>query len=190
MTTNHFHLAVIVGSTREGRFGPTVAHWFAAEAARREDITVDLIDLLDVDLPVGHPARPSPGVAEFAARLARADGVVVVTPEYNHGYPASLKHAIDLVHAEWQAKPVAFVAYGGRSGGLRAVEQLRQVFAELHAVTVRDVVSFHLASQCFDEAGVPHDEVGTSAAVKTMLDQLAWWAVTLRAGRHTRPYAA
>jgi NAD(P)H-dependent FMN reductase len=115
---------------------------------------------------------------------------VVVTPEYNHGYPASLKQAIDLGGREWWAKPVAFVSYGGISGGLRAVEQLRQVFAELHAVTVRDTVSFHGAHGCFDDSGSPRDPSGRNAAAKTMLDQLAWWAYALRDARAVRPYAA
>ena len=65
-----------------------------------------------------------------------------MTPEYNHGYPASLKQAIEIPHAEWKAKPCRFASDGGLAGGLRAVEQLRQVFAELHAVTMRDTVSF------------------------------------------------
>ena len=86
--------------------------------------------------------------------LGLADAFVVVTPEYNHGYPAPLKELIDSVNAEWQAKPVAFVSYGGVSGGLRAVEQLRLVFAELHAVTIRDSVSFPGAWEQFDESGV------------------------------------
>ncbi len=72
--------------------------------------------------------------------MAEADAFLVVTPEYNHGYPAALKELIDSVYEPWHAKPVAFVSYGGASGGIRAVEQLRQVFAELHAVTLRDGV--------------------------------------------------
>jgi NAD(P)H-dependent FMN reductase len=85
---------------------------------------------------------------------------VVVTPEYNHGYTAALKQLIDAVKAEWVAKPVGFVSYGGVSGGLRAVEQLRLVFAELHAVTIRDGVSFAMAWNRFDEAGEPVDPRG------------------------------
>ncbi len=80
--------------------------------------------------------RPSPSA------LSEADAFIVVTPEYNHSFTASLKFVLDLVYEPWQGKPVAFVSYGGISGGLRAVEQLRLVFAELHAVTVRDTVSF------------------------------------------------
>ena len=82
---------------------------------------------------------------------------------------------------------MAFVSYGGMAGGLRAVEQLRQVFAELHATTVRDTVSFHMARAAFDAAGEPVDAAGAAAAAKTMLDQLAWWAVALRAPRRRRP---
>jgi NAD(P)H-dependent FMN reductase len=153
-------------------------------------MVIDLIDLADVDLPAIYPQRPSAPVDAYIARIDRADAFVVVTPEYNHGYPASLKQAIDLPHRQWQAKPVAFVSYGGMAGGLRAVEQLRQVFAELHATTVRDTVSFHMAHASFDASGEPLDVVGPSAAAKTMLDQLAWWATTLRTARAIRPYAA
>lgn len=183
-------LAVIVGSTREGRFGHVVGRWFAGEARRHGGTEVDLIDLVDVDLPATYPLRASESVQEFMRRLDRADAFVVVTPEYNHGYPASLKQAIDLVGEEWHAKPVGFVSYGGTSGGLRAVEQLRQVFAELHAVTVRDSVSFHSAHRLFDPAGEPRDPDPCNAAAKTMLDQLTWWAHALRAARVACPYAA
>ena len=86
-------------------------------------------------------------------RLAEADGFVVVTPEYNRSYPASLKKAIDQYNVEWRAKPVAFVSYGGISGGLRAVEHLRNVFAELHAVTVRTAVCVSELWKHFDHTG-------------------------------------
>lgn len=176
-------LAVIVGSTREGRFGPTVARWFAARAALRGDDDLDLVDLADVSLPAMTPAGPDPDVDALIARIAAADCFVVVTPEYNHAYPASLKAAIDLVPPRaWRAKPVGFVSYGGISGGLRAVEQLRQVFPELEATTVRETVSFHGAHQRFGEDGEPHDPAAEVAATK-LLDQLAWWAVALRTAR-------
>ncbi len=109
------HLAVIVGSTREGRFGSTVARWFVKQV--RTDLTLDLIELADVGLPAVFPTRPDPAVAAYAKRIDRSDAIVVVTPEYNHGYPASLKQAMDVAHTEWQAKPVGFVSYGGISGG-------------------------------------------------------------------------
>lgn len=166
--------AVIVGSTREGRFGPTVAAWVAAEIGGRSDLAVKVVDLAD-------------GTDTVTKQLGEADAFVVVTPEYNHSYPAPLKATIDDHYAEWQAKPVAFVAYGGLSGGLRAVEHLRTVFAELHAMTVRDTVSFHGGRQCFDTAGRPVDPESVVAAQR-MLDRLAWWGHTLREARAVRPY--
>lgn len=183
-------VAIIIGSTRDGRFGPTVARWFAGEVGQRRDITVDVIDLADAGLPATYPREFGPPERAFLERIAAADAFVIVTPEYNHGYPAALKQAIDLPRHQWQAKPVAFVSYGGISGGLRAVEQLRQVFAELHAVTVRDTVSFPNYGRLFDDAGRPTDPTAAGAATKKMLDQLAWWATALRSARTVRPYAA
>ncbi len=176
-------LAVIVGSNREGRFGGTVADWVVARARQRHDVAVDVIDLADVDLPMVYPNQAGPAVADYIERIGRADAFVVVTPEYNHGYPASLKQAIDLPQDQWHRKPVAFVSYGGIGGGLRAVEQLRPVFAELHAVTMRDQVSFHMAWELFDESGHVRQPARYNAAATTMLDQLAWWANALRAAR-------
>jgi NAD(P)H-dependent FMN reductase len=190
MSTPPIRVALIVGSTRDGRFGHVVAHWFAARAIGRDDIDLDVIDLVDIDLPRHHTRDRTAAVEDYVGRLDRADAFVVVTPEYNHSYPASLKHAIDLVHAEWQRKPVAFVSYGGLSGGLRAVEHLRQVFAEVHAVTMRDTVSFHNPWPNFDESGELRDPAATAAAeaaVTAMLDQLVWWADALRVARAAQP---
>lgn len=188
MPEEPLQLAVIVGSTRPGRFADTVIRWFVAQARQRDDMALDVVDLAEVGLPAVLPDEPSPGVDDYLARVDRADAFVVVTPEYNHGYPASLKQAIDIPHREWRAKPVGFVSYGGTAGGQRAVEQLRQVFPELHATTVRDTVSFPMAHRRFDEAGEPHEPEGCNAAATTMLDQLAWWATALRTARAVRPY--
>ena len=183
MTPDPLHIAVLIGSTREGRFAPTVAGWFAEQARLRTDIEVDVIDLLDLELPRHLTGQRDSATAAYAARIDRADGYVVVTPEYNHGYPAALKHAIDLCHGEWRNKAAGFVSYGGMAGGTRAVEQLRQVFAELHVATIRDGVSFHFVGGRFDEHGQPHDADGVNQAATTMLDQLVWWASALRAAR-------
>jgi NAD(P)H-dependent FMN reductase len=183
MSESPLNLAVIVGSTREGRFGGTIARWFVTQARPRSDMTLDVIDLVDLDLPMVYPQQPEPVVQAYSQRIDRADAFVVITPEYNHGYPASLKQAIDIPRDQWRRKPVAFVSYGGIGGGLRAVEQLRQVFAELHTVTMRDAVSFHMAWELFDESGKPCDPARCSAAAATMLDQLAWWATALRTAR-------
>lgn len=192
-----FRVAVIVGSVREGRFGTTVSDWFAGRAAERADVSVDVIDLAEVGLPLRFPAfgsQPGPeadrALQQVTPRLTAADAFVVVTPEYNHSFPASLKNLIDWHTTEWHAKPVGFVSYGGLSGGLRAVEHLRTVFAELHAATIRETVSFHSAWERFDAQGAPVDAAGPNAAAKTMLDQLMWWAHALREARAARPYAA
>ncbi|WP_216906624.1 NADPH-dependent FMN reductase [Nocardia noduli] len=196
MSESPIELAVVIGSVRQARFGPTVAKWFAAEADAHDTVRVDLIDLLDYPLPLSIPAfgqAPEPSVAEvhgrLGARLAAADAFVVVTPEYNHTVPAGLKNAIDWYNAEWMAKPVGLVSYGGMGGGLRAAEHLRQIFAEVHAVTVRDMISFHNVWGEFTEAGVPADAEAAGVAAKKLIDQLVWWAQALREARERRPYA-
>lgn len=189
-------LVVIIGSVREGRYGPYFATWFAGHARRHGAFDVDVIDLADVTLPAALPPGPQRpderphAVAALSPRLDEADGFVVVTPEYNHSYPASIKHLIDWYQPEWHAKPVGFVAYGGMGGGLRAVEHLRQVFVETHSVPVRDLVSIDQHWSRVDEDGNLLDPDGPDAAAKTLLDQLGWWAGALRDARRAAPYTA
>ncbi|MER5563110.1 NAD(P)H-dependent oxidoreductase [Streptomyces sp. NPDC002506] len=186
-------LTVVIGSNREGRFAPVVADWFLARAREHHGLDIEVLDLADTELPTALSRDPSPAVAAqlsvITPKLADADAFVVITPEYNHSFPAPLKNLIDWHFAQWQAKPVGFVSYGGISGGLRAVEQLRQVFAELHAVTVRDTVSFPHVHGLFDEDGEHREPSQADAAVKKMLDQVAWWAWALRDAKKARPYA-
>ncbi|WP_406268847.1 NAD(P)H-dependent oxidoreductase [Nocardia sp. NBC_00881] len=188
-------LAIVIGSVREGRFAPTVATWFAAQARLRDDLDIDVIDLAEVPLGSTAPSTSPPvqvrqALNQLTPRLAAADAFVIVTPEYNHSYPAALKNAIDWHGPQFHAKPVAFVSYGGMSGGLRAVEHLRLVFAELHAVTTRDTVSFHGAWRQFDEEGELEEPEAATIAAKTLLDQVIWWAHALRDAKAARPYAA
>ncbi|GAA4783603.1 NAD(P)H-dependent oxidoreductase [Actinomycetospora chlora] len=171
MSDTSIHLAVVVGSVRDGRFGPVVAQWFAERARQRPELVVDVVDLLETG------AGPA-----FADRIGAADAVVIVTPEYNHSFPGPLKTAIDETGGQWRGKPVGFVAYGGLSGGLRAVEQLRPVLAELHAVGLRDTVSFHGAAAAFDASGRPRED-SADAAATVLLDAVVWWARTLRRAR-------
>jgi len=112
----------------------------------------------------------STDVDKFARRIAAADGIAIVTPEYNHSYPGPLKMAIDSIGKPWRAKPVALVSYGGKSGGLRSVEPLRVVFAEVHAMTIRDTVSFHGVWDKFDDNGDPRDPESANAAAQVVLD--------------------
>ncbi|MFD9733164.1 NADPH-dependent FMN reductase [Umezawaea sp. NPDC059074] len=192
--TTPLRLAVIVSSTRDGRFGPVVGSWFADVARQRPELDVTVVDLAETPLPATMSHHPSPEDAALLGAVtpvfAAADAFVVVTPEYNHSFPASLKNAIDWHFTQWQAKPVGFVSYGGVSGGLRAVEHLRQVFAELHAVTVRDTVSFHNAGGLFDGDGQPKEPEGCGRAAEVLLDQLAWWSSALRDAKTKNPYAA
>ncbi|MBT0773431.1 NAD(P)H-dependent oxidoreductase [Kineosporia sp. J2-2] len=194
MPDERLRIAVIIGSTRQGRFAPTVADWFMSEAGQRAELDFDLIDLADSQLPAHLASSAPPGSAEalreFTERLDAADGFVIVVPEYNHSYPAVLKSAIDWSYTQWQAKPVGFVSYGGRAGGIRAVEHLRQVFCEMHATTLRDNISFHGGASQFGPDGRPLDAQDASAAAAVMLDQLTWWALALAEARARRPYKA
>ena len=193
-------LVIIVGSVRDGRFGPVVASWVAERAREHGGFDIDVVDLAEVELPLALPAEspkyagdsyPRPaGMADLTARLDAADAFIVVTPEYNHSYPASLKAAIDWHFHQWTAKPVAFVSYGGAAGGRHAVLHLENVLTELHAVTIREGLSFPNYFVNFDfEEGRPLDEMSEGYA-KTMLDQLAWWAAALRNARQQVPYPA
>ncbi|MER7176262.1 NADPH-dependent FMN reductase [Streptomyces mesophilus] len=195
-TTASLRVAVIAGSTREGRFGPVVTNWLSSHLEQREDMEADVIDLAETPLPTVLPAfggQLSPGTKQaldlVSPRLAAADAFVFVTPEYNHSYTAPLKNAIDWHNEQWHGKPVAFVSYGGLSGGLRAVEHLRVVMAELNATTIRNTVSFHEAWTRFDESGAVTDQAADTAA-KALLDQLAWWAHALRDAKSLRSYVA
>ena len=189
-------LVIIIGSVRDGRFGPVVAGWVAARAREHGAFEVDLVDLADFELPLALPAEspkfagetyPRPaGMAELTARLDAADAFVLVTPEYNHSYPASLKAAIDWHFTQWAAKPVAFVSYGGTAGGRHAVLHLENVLTELHAVTIRDGLAFPNYFTNFLD-GEPLDAAATTYA-KVMLEQLAWWANALRKARADAAY--
>src|SRR5918992_984413 len=160
-------VAVIIGSTREGRVGEAIGRWFVDRATRRDDLSLEVVDLVEFDFPSRYPEDVTTEMRRFTTAIGRADGYVVVTPEYNRSFPASLKQAIDYAYDEWHAKPVGFVSYGCRSRGHYAVEALRVVFAELHTIAVRDEVAI-------DVLGTPGDR--DDQAVTTMLDQLGWWA--------------
>jgi NAD(P)H-dependent FMN reductase len=198
MDTDKHRLVVVVGSVRESRFGPVVASWVAEQALAHQGFEVEVVDLADVELPLALPAaspkyatdgypRPA-GMAPLTSALERADAFALVTPEYNHSYPASLKAAIDWHFTQWTAKPVAFVSYGGAAGGRHAVLHLENVLTELHAVTIRDGLAFPNYYTAWQD-GHPLDPAAAGYA-KTLLDQLAWWAGALRTARETTPYPA
>lgn len=148
-------LKIILGSTRQGRFGEKPARWICDEAGALADVEVELLDLRDYPLP--HYDEPTAPMAKkgkydhevvqrWAERIADGDAFIVVSPEYNHGYPGVLKNALDYIYPEWVRKPVAFVGYGN-AGGARAVEQLRQVVIELQMWPMRSAL--HIPSAVY-----------------------------------------
>jgi NAD(P)H-dependent FMN reductase len=173
VTVHPLRLVVLTRNLDSGRFGTAVTRWFMREVERADEFKLELVDLSVVSL------------GELPRWIEEADAVIIVTAEYNHAYPGDVKTAIDAVRRPWYAKPVGFVVYGGRSGGLRAAEQLRLVFGELHAVTIRDSLGFR--EEDFTSDGEPTDPA-TSSAAGAMLRQLAWWARSLRDARANTPY--
>jgi NAD(P)H-dependent FMN reductase len=170
---------VVLGSTRQGRSGERVARWFLETAADRTDLRLELVDLRDWPLPFfDSPVPPitgrydDPAQQAWAAKVAEADAYVLVSPEYNHGYTAVLKNALDTVFAEWGGKPVGFVGYGGPAGGVRAVEQLRQVVVELGMVPLREQVALARVYAAFDEDGRLRDPAPEVEA-RAVLDGVA-----------------
>ena len=182
-------IQIIIGSTRAGRAREPVAHWLAEVAGARGDLAAELVDLATMELPWLASSTPpasqrrEAGAQEWADKVALADGFVLVTSEYNHGYCAPLKNALDLLFAEWARKPVAFLSYGGAAGGVRAVEQLRQVAIELDMVPLRRHVAI---PGIFRRLG--HDRRLIDPPVdeaQVMLDDLVWWASMLADARRS-----
>ncbi|WP_149196061.1 NADPH-dependent FMN reductase [Luteimonas suaedae] len=182
------HLTLIYGSNREPRLCDTVAGWAAGQVRAHGGFTLDTLDPAALQLPAALARTPDMATVRLRRRIRAADAYLVVTPEYNHGYPAPLKQLIDAAYDDWHAKPVAFVSYGGISGGLRAVEQLRQVFGALHAVAIHDGIAFAEVWRRFDADGRLREAAHTERAAQAMLAQLHWWAVALRNAREATPY--
>lgn len=189
MSETPLNLTILLGYTGEGRLGPRIATWFSSQLEGRADFRVDWLSLAEAQLPDQLSRERPATVQRVTSRLDWADAFVVITPEYNHSYPAPLKTLIDWHYEPWHGKPVGFVCYGGASGGLRAVEHLRHVFTEVHATTIRNTLSFHMAPQLFeDDASEPRDAATHELYAKKLLDQLAWWGQALREARLKRPY--
>lgn len=145
-------LNVLIASTRPNRVGGQVAAWFARVARTRSDFDVRVVDLADLNLPMLDEPMPAADAAPYrhehtrrwSAITAAADAFAVVLPEYNRGYPASIKNALDFLYVEWRHKPIAFVSYGMTSGGMRAAAQLTEVVTGLGMVPVTAGVVVHL----------------------------------------------
>ncbi len=174
------HVQIILASTRQGRVGDKVAAWVAKKAKKRKDFTSELVDLRDWPLPFfDDPNYPGSGDYSYAytkkwsKHVQKAQGFVIVTCEYNHGYPAVLKNALDHLYKEWHDKPVAYVSYGGVAAGTRAVEQLRQVTDELHMIQVHDEVNIPFIAKALGEDGALLQEDIHAPRLEKVFDELA-----------------
>ncbi len=163
-------IPIIIGSVREKRFAPQPATWIAAKA-KKQPVSPSYITE-----PYTHPV-----VAKWTKKIEEADGFIIVAAEYNHGYTAVLKNALDYVYKGWHNKPVAFVGYGS-VGGARAVAQLRQVAVELHMTPIRDAVHIVEYWNMLDEHGNLKTE-SLERSATTMLAQLNWWTRALKLAR-------
>ena len=190
-------IQIILGSTRPGRVIERVGKWVEAAAREIDDFEVEVVDLADYVMPLFdesisprfNPERKPNAVAKkWLDKLAEADGYIVVTPEYNHSITGALKNAIDYIDYQIQKKPVAIVSYG-TVGGARAAEHLKVVLIESKAAIVPEAVALPgQPMQSLSDDGVLDESLaanpyGPATALKTTLDELAWWTKTLKAGR-------
>lgn len=196
-------LQVIIGATRPGRVGPTIATWFRDIAVRRGGFEVELVDLAEVGLPLlDEPENPARGgsyrnehTRAWSATVQRADSLVFVVPEYNNGYNAATKNAIDYLYREWRDKPVGMVSYGGNVGaGTRAVQALKPVFLAVKAMPVHESVNIPFVYSMLDADGRFRGSETLEAAAMTMLDELARrdvasWHLRAAAEDHAVPAA-
>lgn len=171
-------IGVIVGSVREGRNGLSVGEWVAKQAAERDGVEYELIDLKSFNLPLFTSATlpmmanrkyESEAVTNWSNAVAACDGFIFVTPEYNHGVPGALKNAVDSLGSEWLGKAVAFVSYGA-NGGVRAVEQWRQILANFSMVDVRAQVAASLFTEFGPDGFSPNQRRATDIVM--VFDQL------------------
>ncbi|WP_427891889.1 NADPH-dependent FMN reductase [Kribbella sp. GL6] len=178
------NIAIIVGSTRPGRYGEAVGQWVLEQASERGDAKFELVDLLDHPLP--HLDEPVPASAgqyanehtkRWSETIDRYDGYVFVTPEYNHSVPGALKNAIDYLYREWNNKAAGFVGYGV-VGAARAVEHLRLIAAELQLATVRSQVALSFYTD-FENFTALRPEQRQVDALGELLDQVVAWSNAL-----------
>jgi NAD(P)H-dependent FMN reductase len=181
-------IGVILGSSRPGRAGEAVGNWFMAETKKYQDLTFNFFDLAKIQLPMfDEPIPPlmhqyqNDHTKQWAESIDAQDGFIIITPEYNHRFPAVLKNAFDYVNAEWNRKPITYVSYGAISGGLRAVEQLRLVAIELHMVPIREQISIPIIWEAAQDNNVKPEFV--KGEMDKMMSDLKWWAEVLKDAR-------
>jgi NAD(P)H-dependent FMN reductase len=193
-------LLIIVGSTRPGRAADIVSPWIVKAAQAHGAFDVEVADLRDWPLPhfaehfaehfatigdLSDPTYSDPAVKAWNTKVKESDAFIVITPEYNHSIPGVLKNAIDTVWLSFgfRNKPVASVGYsGGISGAIRAIEHLAHILVEAEAVPLRNTVILPQVRDLFGESGEPAGPMA-AAALKVLLDDLAWWSSALEKAR-------
>jgi NAD(P)H-dependent FMN reductase len=180
-------LLIMIGSTRPGRVGLPVANWFISHASEHGGFELEIADLLEIDLPLlDEPKHPrlreyaNDHTRAWSALVGACDAVVAVTSEYNYGYPAALKNAIDYLHHEWLYKPVGFVSYGGVAAGTRAVQQLKQVFGSVRMMPTGASVNIPFVAQFLDDQRVLQPNDVMTQAATDMLNELLALEAALR----------
>jgi NAD(P)H-dependent FMN reductase len=193
-------IAVIIGSTRDTRFGPKPAQWIFDLAQQRPEFDVKLVDLKDFNLPFFNEKAtnlwaPSedPRAIAWQKKIGAFDGYIFVVPEYNRSIPAGLKNALDQAYNEWVRKPAAYLGYGA-VGGARAIEHLRLINIELQMVPVRSAVhiggsEFYKVLPRMGNQPISAIEDAILPSAKEMLDQLAWWVKATKAAREAKSSA-
>ena len=181
-------IGIITGSTRPGRVNLQVAEWVKHIADKRSDISFEIVDIADYQLPIYDEAIPAAygqyaheHTKKWAAKIGSLDGFIFVTPEYNHSFSPALKNAIDFIYGEWNNKAAGFVSYGS-GGGIRAVEQLRQIMSEIQIADVRAQVFMSLFSD-FENFSVFKPDPRHEASLETVLDQVISWSKALKSVR-------
>ena len=180
------YLPIILGTPRQGRRSEHAARFVLEQTRKRRGVETELIDVRTLPLQLDD-AGEQIKIPEFAAKMLRADGLILVVPEYNHGYPGMLKHALDTNLEEYSHKPVGICGVSaGPFGGTRVIEHLLGVMRELGLVTISTDVNFGSVGKLFNEAGELQDE-GFVRRVAKFLDELIWMAHVLRHGRENVP---
>jgi len=185
-TERPLYIPVILGTARKGRASENVARFMLGEVSKRDGVETDLIDIRELDLPMDDEGEAIKD-ARYSEQMNRADALVIVVPEYNHGYPGLLKHALDTNLKEYIHKAVGLcgVSAGG-FGGTRVVQNLLPVMRELGLVTIFWDMNFSGAHKLFDESGAPLDPAYIKRADQ-FLKELVWMARVLRHGRENVP---
>jgi NAD(P)H-dependent FMN reductase len=183
MSDRPLFIPVILGTTRQGRASENVAKFVFSDVKKREGVETELIDLRDLKFTIADAGEAIKDT-RFSATCARADGLVLIVPEYNHGYPGLLKHALDTNLKEYIHKAVGVcgVSAGG-FGGTRVIENLLPVLRELGLVTIFWDGNFSGAQGLFDESGKLHDEATHVKRIDKFLGELIWMSKVLRYGR-------